>query len=125
MPFNMNMSDTYIYQGVSQKLHTKAVQRSSSVFNTHWSAELVSPYMSQEFSVPQIVYPLGVSSKKGDHVYVLLVGVIVTSGHHGSIRTIFISNNSITQKTCNRKYTWVPFLLLLVVGILFEVLRIR
>ncbi len=34
----------------------------------------------------------------------------VTSGHHGSIRTTFISNNSITQKTCNRKYTWLPFL---------------
>ncbi len=29
---------------------------------------------------------------------------IVTSCHHGSIRTTFISNNSITQKTCNRKY---------------------
>ncbi len=29
---------------------------------------------------------------------------IVTSGHHGSIRTTFISNNSITQKTGNRKY---------------------
>ncbi len=30
---------------------------------------------------------------------------IVTSGHHGSIRTTFISNNTTTQKTCNRKYT--------------------
>ncbi len=44
---------------------------------------------------------------------------IVTSGHHGSIRTTFISNNStiwqnnsITQKTCNRKYTWLHILLL-------------
>ncbi len=37
---------------------------------------------------------------------------IVTSCHHGSIRTTFISNNSTTQKTCNRKYTWLPFLLL-------------
>ncbi len=32
--------------------------------------------------------------------------------HHGNIRTTFISNNSITQKTCNKKYTWLPFLLL-------------
>ncbi len=44
---------------------------------------------------------------------------IVTSGHHGSTRTTFISNNStiwqnnsITQKTGNRKYAWLPFLLL-------------
>ncbi len=56
---------------------------------------------------------------------------IGTSGHHGSIRTTFISNNStiwqsnnITQKTCNRKYTWLPFLLVPPGGILFEVLRI-
>ncbi len=59
---------------------------------------------------------------------------IVTSGHHGSIRTIFISNNSIiwqnnsiTQKTCDRKYTWLPCLLLYyypLVDNLVEVLRI-
>ncbi len=30
-------------------------------------------------------------------------------------------NNSITQKTYNSKYTWLPFLLLPPVGILFEV----
>ncbi len=37
---------------------------------------------------------------------------IVTSGHHGSIRSTFISNNNITQRTYNRKYTWLPFMLL-------------
>ncbi len=37
---------------------------------------------------------------------------IVTSGHHGSIKITSILNNSITQKTYNRKYTWLPFLLL-------------
>ncbi len=77
-----------------------------------------------EFSVTQIEYPLGDSSKKGNHVYFLLIVAmsdctIVTSDHHGSTRTTFISNNStiwqnnsITQKTCNWKYTWLPFLLL-------------
>ncbi len=44
---------------------------------------------------------------------------IVKSGHHGIIRTTFISNNStiwqsnsITQKTCNRKYICLHVLLL-------------
>ncbi len=44
---------------------------------------------------------------------------IVISGHNGSVRTTFVSNNSIilqnnsiTQNTCNGKYTWLPFLLL-------------
>ncbi len=32
---------------------------------------------------------------------------IVTSGHNSNIRTTFISINSITQKTCNRKYIWM------------------
>ncbi len=36
---------------------------------------------------------------------------IVTSGHHISTRT-FISNNSITYKNYNRKYTWLHILLL-------------
>ncbi len=40
------------------------------------------------------------------------------------IRTTFMSNNSITEKTCNRKYTWLPFCYCSLVGILFEVLRI-
>ncbi len=72
------------------------------------------------FSLPQIVCPLGGSIKIGSHVYFLLIVAmvlllwhqIVISGHHGSIRTTFISNNNITQKTCNKKYTWLPFLLL-------------
>ncbi len=57
---------------------------------------------------------------------------IETSGHHGSVIstsnliwwTTFISNNSTTQKTCNRKYTWLLFSYCPLVGILFEVLRI-
>ncbi len=36
----------------------------------------------------------------------------MTSGHHGSIRTTSILNNSTTKKTCNRTYTWLPLLLL-------------
>ncbi len=57
-----------------------------------------------QFSVPQIEYPLGGSSKKGSNVYFLLIDAMVlqctiltsdctimTSGHHGSIRTTFIS----------------------------------
>ncbi len=88
----------------------------------------------RQFSVPHIDYPLGSSSKKVSHVYFLLIVTtivtsdctIVTLGHHGRITTIFISNNSITQKTCNRKYTWLPFMLLPPrwFGILFKVLRI-
>ncbi len=68
------------------------------------------------------------SSNKGSHVYFLLIHgttvvmsdcTIVTSGHHGSTRTTFILKNSTiwqhysnTPKTCTRKYTWLPFLLL-------------
>ncbi len=37
---------------------------------------------------------------------------IVRSDHYGSIRITFISYNSTPQKTCNRKYTWLPFTLL-------------
>ncbi len=75
----------------------------------------------QRFSVPRIVYSLGSSSKKGsllpvgschDTTIVMSDCTIVTTGYHGSIRTTFISNNGITQKTCNMKYTWLPFLLL-------------
>ncbi len=35
-----------------------------------------------------------------------------------------MSNNITTQKTCNREYTLLSFLLLPLVGILFEVMRI-
>ncbi len=84
-----------------------------------------------KFSLPQIEYPLGGSSTKGSqsslhpidscHGTTVMMShcTIVTSGHHGSIRTTFISNNStiwqnnnITLKTCHRKYMWLPFLLL-------------
>ncbi len=95
----------------------------SSVRVTFENNVVVGPILLQ-FSVPQIEYPLGGSSKKGSDVYFMLIVAIVTSGHHGSIRTTFISNNSITQKTCNRKYTWLPFCCCPTVSILFEVLRI-
>ncbi len=102
----------------------------SSVRVTFENNVVVGPILLQ-FSVPQIEYPLGGSSKKGSDVYFMLIVAIVTSGHHGCIRRIFISNNStiwqnnnITQNTCNRKYTWLPFCLCLLVDILFEVLRI-
>ncbi len=77
---------------------------------------IIVPGYYSEFSVSRIEYPLGGSSKKGKSCF-LLVDIchgttivisdctIMTSDHHGSIRTTFISNNSITQKTCNRKYT--------------------
>ncbi len=71
----------------------------------------------------QIEYLLGGSSKNGSHVYFLLIvamvillwSQIVLLWHQVimvGIRTTFISHNSITQKTCNRKYTWLPFLIL-------------
>ncbi len=76
-----------------------------------------------QFSVPQIEYLLGGSSKKGSHVYFLLILAMVLLlwrqfvllWHQVTMvppQTTFISNYSITQKTCNRKYTWLPFLLL-------------
>ncbi len=32
---------------------------------------------------------------------------IMTSGHHGSIRTTFISNNSITPKNLQQEHFWI------------------
>ncbi len=63
---------------------------------------------TSQFSVRQIEDPLGGSSKKGSHVdscygttIVTSDCTIVTSGHHGSIETTFISNNStIWQNKC-------------------------
>ncbi len=63
--------------------------------------EALPDTMSYQFSVPQIEYPLGGSSKKCSHVYFLLIvamilllwhqeSTIVTSGHHGSTKTTFI-----------------------------------
>ncbi len=81
-----------------------------------------STHNMYQFSVSQIEYPLGGSSKKGSHVYFLLIVVMLLllwrQIYYCDIRT-FISNNStiwqnnsITQQTCNRKYTWLHFLLL-------------
>ncbi len=73
---------------------------------SNWSATVKNKNSFwSEFSVPQIEYPLEGSCKKCSPVYILLIDscysttivtsdcTIVTSGHHGSIRT-FISNNS-------------------------------
>ncbi len=65
---------------------------------------------------------LSVDSCHGTNI-VMSDCTIVTSGHLRSIRTTIISNNITTQKTCNRKYTWIPFCYW-PLGILFEVLRI-
>ncbi len=90
--------------------------------------------MHSEFAVPQIEYPLGGSSKQGSHIYFLLIVAmalllwcqIVLLWHHITMvaseqhlyQTIvqFDKTIVIIQKTCNRKYTWRPFLLLLPSG---------
>ncbi len=72
--------------------------------------------ISEQFSVPQIEYPLGGSSKISSHVYFLLIIAMVLLLWHPVTMVAseyhFWENNSITQKTWNRKYTWLPFLLL-------------
>ncbi len=78
---------------------------------------------NNQLLVSQIVCPLGSSSKKGNHVYFLLIVAMVLllwrqielSWHQVTMvasEQHLWQNNSITQKTCNRKYTWLPFLLL-------------
>ncbi len=76
-----------------------------------------------QFSVPQIECTLGGTSKIGSHVYFLLIVamvlllwrhiVLLWRQDNISINNSTIwQNNSISQKTCNRKYTWLPVLLL-------------
>ncbi len=94
------------------------------------------------YNIPQIEYPLGGSSKKGSHVYFLLivcmvlllwhqivllwhqVTMVASEQHLYQTIILLLHSMSLTQKTCNRKYKWLPFLLLPLVGILFEVLII-
>ncbi len=75
-------------------------------------------------------YPLGGSSKKGSHVYFLLITAMVIPLWHPNVLlwhqvTMIASEQHLYQtivqfdktivlprKTCNRKYTWLPFLLL-------------
>ncbi len=76
-----------------------------------------------QISVPQIEYPLGGSSKKGSHVYFLLIVAMVLLELWHQI--VLLWHHSITQKTCNRKYTWLPLCYCPLVSILFEVLRIE
>ncbi len=89
----------------------------------------------RQFSLPQIICSLGGSSKIDSHVYFLLIVAmvlllwrqIVLLRHQVTMiasEQHLWQNNSITQKTCNRKYTWLPFCYCHLVGILFEVLRI-
>ncbi len=72
--------------------------------------------------------------EKGSHVYVMFIVAhgttivtsyftIVTKGHHGSIRTTFVSN-SITRKLATGSIHDYLFCYCPLVGILFEVLRI-
>ncbi len=74
------------------------------------------------FTVRYNEFPLGSSTKSGSHVYFLLIVAmvlllwcqIVLLWHQVTIVTSeqhLWQNKSITQKTCNRKYTWLPFML--------------
>ncbi len=76
-----------------------------------------------QLSVPQTEYTLGGTNKMGSHVYFqLIVAMVLLLWRHIvllwrpdniSIKHSTIwQNNSISQKTCNRKYTWLPVLLL-------------
>ncbi len=83
--------------------------------STVWSDMTESWGEDSQFSVPQIKCPLGGSSKEGSHVYFLLIvtmvlllwGQIVLLWHQVIMlasEQLLWQNNSITQKTCNRKY---------------------
>ncbi len=91
---------------------------------------------NHQFSVPQIEHPLGSSNKKGSHVYVLLIVAIVLLLWHQIVLfchqiTMVASEQHLYQTivlprklaTGSIQY-WLPFLLLPLVGILFELLRI-
>ncbi len=100
-------------------------QRNMIIFITDNSADTFD-----QFSVPQIEYPLGDSSKKRSHVYFLLpvfwvillfcqIGLLfdinvadaatmVTWCHNSTI----CGYNSSTMATISRKYTWLHFWLL-------------
>ncbi len=84
----------------------------------------------KQVSVPQTEYTLGGSNKKGSHVYFLLIVAMVLLLWHEiallwhqvtmvALEQHLYQNYSITQKTCNRKYTWLPFSYCPLVGILF------
>ncbi len=110
----------------------QSVIPSKSDLLSYWKIQL---QIRVQFSVPQIEYSLGGSSKK----VVMFTSMLIVACYyycdirlyHCDTRTTFISdnstiwqNNSITQKTCNRKYIWRMFCYYTLVGILFEVLRI-
>ncbi len=102
------------------------------VNNLHWTFGCQDSFKADskiniQFSVPQIEYPLGDSNTKGSHVYFLLVfAMVLLLWHHIVLlwhqvtmvvtEKTFIANNSITQKTINRKYTSLLFLLLPPIG---------
>ncbi len=80
-------------------------------------------YSVYEFSVPQIEYPLGGSSKKGSHVYFLLhvfwvILLFCQKCCSDATMVIWCHNSTIwchyssTMSTITRKYTWLPFVLL-------------
>ncbi len=87
--------------------------------------------MHENFSVPQIEYPLGGGSKKGSHVYFLLIVtmVLLLWCLIGSIITFISYNITIWKNNAPRKYAAGSihdylFCYCPIVDILFEVLRI-
>ncbi len=90
--------------------------------------EYAKPFMV-EFSLPQIEYPQGGSSKKGSHVYLLLiVAMVVLLLWHQIVLfwhqvTMVASEKHLYQTivlprklTTGSIYTWLPFLLLSLSG---------
>ncbi len=89
-----------------------------------------------EFSVPQIEYPLGGSSKKGSHIYFLLIVAMVlllwcqivllwhqvtmVASEQHSYQTIILPRKLATGSIHDYLFCYCPL-----VGILFEVLRIN
>ncbi len=121
-------SDLY---STSIYVHKKAITWGPQTQKVTGLSKYMYMYKVLQFSVPHIEWVptrgqylkressclLSVDSCHGTTI-VTSDYTIVTSGYHDNIRT-FISNNStiwqnnsITQKTCNTKYTSLPFLLL-------------
>ncbi len=105
------------------KIHLIGVATNVSIKNTNVFQWKTINVMMIQFSVPQIQYPLGGNSQKRSHVYFLLQvfwvkiivwykcrsdATVVTWCHNSTIWC----HNSSTMANINRKYTWLPFLLL-------------
>ncbi len=142
---------TYIWIHVVQQLlygnHIRQIPTlCPSLFTTGWiSGRLMSyiawsraqpskAWITNQFSEPQIEYPLGGSSKKGSHVYFLLtVAMVLLLWHQIALlwhqftivaskhlyQTIVLSRKLATGSIHDYFFRYCPL-----VGILFEVLRI-